>query len=43
MGGPMGGGSKVDGSRGPPTQQLSPRRTPFSKRWVALATLLLVV
>ena len=42
MGGPMGGGSKVVGSRGPPTQQPSPRRSILSKRWVALATLLLV-
>ena len=37
MGGPMGGGSKVVDSRGPPTQQPSPRRSTFSKRWVALA------
>ena len=42
MGGPMGGGSEVVDSRGPPTQQPSPRRTTFSKRGVALATLLLV-
>ena len=42
MGGPMVGGSKVVGSRGPPTQQPSPRRSILSKRWVALATLLLV-
>ena len=42
MGGPMGGGSKVVDSRGPPTQQPSPRRSILSKRWVALATLLLV-
>ena len=42
MGGPMVGGSKVVGSRGHPTQQPSPRRSILSKRWVALATLLLV-
>ena len=42
MGGPMGGGRKVVDIRGPPTQQPSPRRSTFSKRWVALATLLLV-
>ena len=42
MGGPMGGGSKVVDSRGPPTQQPSPRRSILSKGWVALATLLLV-
>ena len=42
MGGPMGGGSKVVDSRGPPTQQPSPRRSILSKRWVALATLLLM-
>ena len=42
MGGPMGGGSGVVDSRGPPTQQPSPRRSTFSMRWVALATLFLV-
>ena len=42
MGGPLGGSSKVVDSRGPPTQQPSPRRSILSKRWVALATLLLV-
>ena len=42
MGGPLVGGSKVVGSRGHPTQQPSPRRSILSKRWVALATLLLV-
>ena len=42
MGGPMVGGSKVVGSRGHPAQQPSPRRSILSKRWVALATLLLV-
>ena len=42
MGGPMGGGSRVVDSRGPPTQQPSPRRSTFSMRWVALATLFLV-
>ena len=42
MGGPMGGGSKIVDSRGPPTQRPSPRRSILSKRWVALATLLLV-
>ena len=43
MGGPMGGGSKAVDSRGPPTQQPSPCRSILSKRWMALATLLLVV
>ena len=42
MGGPMGGGSRVVDSRGPPTQQPSPSRSTFSMRWVALATLFLV-
>ena len=42
MGGPMGGGSRVVDSRGPPTQQSSPPRSTFSKRGVALATLFLV-
>ena len=39
---PLGGGSKVVDSRGPPTLQLYPRRSTFSKIWVALATLLFV-
>ena len=35
MGGPMGGGSGAVDSRGPPTQQPSPRRSTFSMRWVS--------
>ena len=42
MGGPMVGGSKVVGSRNHPDQQPSPSCSILSRRWVALATLLLV-
>ena len=42
MGGPMVGGSKVVGSRNHPDQQPSPNCLILSRRWVALATLLLV-
>ena len=42
MGGPMVGGSKVVGSRTHPDQQTSSSCLILSRRWVALATLLLV-
>ena len=42
MGGPMVGGSKIVGSGTHPDQQPSPSCSIPSRRWVALATLLLV-
>ena len=42
MGGPMAGGSKIVGSGTHPDQQPSPSCSIPSRRWVALATLLLV-